>query len=84
MCGDRETDVYAIDTDGTGRRNLTRNERFESSNDIEWSPNGRWVAYVWVQRGGRSSDLMIARAAGDRSIKRVTDSRRSSEGDLDW
>ncbi len=84
VCGDRETDVYAIDTDGTGRRNLTRNERFESTNDIEWSPNGKWVAYVWVQRGGRSSDLMIATAAGDRSIKRVTHSRRSGEGDLDW
>lgn len=84
ICDDRETDVYAIDVDGRGRINLTSNAGFESSDDVEWSPNGRWVAYVWEQRGGRSQDLMIVKADASHRIKRVTDTPRRSEGDLDW
>lgn len=80
----RETDVYEVDLDGSGQVNLTNDARFESSDDIEWSPNGRWIAYVWSQRGGRSQDLMIVKADGSHTIKRVTDTPRRAEGDLDW
>lgn len=84
ICDDRETDVYAIDLNGSGRVNLTSNARFESSDDIEWSPNGRWVAYSWEQRGGRSQDLMIVKTDRSHTIKRVTDTPRRAEGHLDW
>lgn len=84
VCNDRETDVYAIDLDGSARVNLTSDARFEATEEVEWSPNSRWVAYVWEQRGGRSQDLMLVRADGSHTIKRVTDTPRRGEGDLDW
>ena len=84
VCNDMETDVYAIGVDGTGRVNLTDDARSENSNDIEWSPDGRWVAYVWSQRGGRSLDLMVVKADGSHTKKQVTDTPRRGEANLDW
>lgn len=84
VCNDKETDVYAIDLDGSGRVDLTDDARSEYSDDIEWSPNGRWVAYVWSQRGGRSLDLMIVKADGSQTKKQVTETPRRGEANLDW
>lgn len=85
VCEDIETDVYAVNLDGTGQRNLTRDARFESTRDeVEWSPNGAWVAYVWTYKGGRRSEIMIVKADGSRTIKQVTDAPRRAEIDIDW
>jgi Tol biopolymer transport system component len=49
---------YVIGADGLGFRRLRRVE----GRHPRWSPNGRWIAFVGIARGGRA--LMIVRSDG--------------------
>jgi Tol biopolymer transport system component len=84
VCDDSETDIYAIDVDGTNRINLTDDARSEHSGEVEWSSNGRWVAYTWVRRGGRDHDVMIVKTDRSHTKRRVTSTDKSGEVGLDW
>jgi Tol biopolymer transport system component len=50
--------LYVIGADGRGLRRLRRVE----GRHPRWSPNGRWIAFVGLARGGRA--LMVVRSDG--------------------
>jgi len=54
----RYADVYVMNSDGSGRRRLTRSP--EMDGDPAWSPDGRRLAFVRV-RGGRSDIYVVNR-----------------------
>jgi Tol biopolymer transport system component len=56
----RYSDIYVMNTDGGGRRRLTRSP--QNDGDPVWSPDGRRLAFVRV-RGG-SADIYLVNADG--------------------
>lgn len=56
----RYSDIHVMNSDGTGRRRLTRSPAMDG--DLVWSPDGRRLAFVRVQ-GGRS-DIYVANTDG--------------------
>ena len=47
---DGNDEVYVINVDGSGLRNLTRNPARDV--DPKWSPDGRKIGFVRIVRGG--------------------------------
>jgi Tol biopolymer transport system component len=56
----RNSDIYGMNADGSGRRRLTRSP--QNDGDPVWSPDGRRLAFVRV-RGGRA-DIYVVDADG--------------------
>jgi TolB protein len=61
-------DLYVIRSDGGGLRRLTRTAAAES--EPEWSPDGRWIAFVRTARAG-SAHVYVVRPGGG-GVRRVT------------
>jgi Tol biopolymer transport system component len=49
----RDEQLYVINADGTGRKNLTQEPRFTHSSPV-WSPDGRQIAFVRSLKGDDS------------------------------
>jgi Tol biopolymer transport system component len=64
--GNRE--VYAMDADGSGPRNLTQHP----ARDVRpaWSPNGRRIAFVSLRDGNAEVYVMNADGSGKRNLTR--------------
>ena len=73
------TDVWAVATDGSAPRQLTRDVRNDFGEG--WSPDGRWVSFN--SQRGRQSDLWIVAADGGAEL-RVTDSRELELTPVTW
>ncbi|MBV9851152.1 MAG: PD40 domain-containing protein [Armatimonadetes bacterium] len=82
--GDHRTShfhLYRINPDGTGRTQLTFGNADEDS--PQWSPDGRWIAFVRSSRGG--DVLFLVRASGGRPTPLLPGRAGSAEGDeLAW
>ncbi|HEX2459616.1 MAG TPA: DPP IV N-terminal domain-containing protein [Vicinamibacterales bacterium] len=61
-------DIYTVNVDGTGLRQLTSNPR--SDTYPAWSPDGQWIAYVGY-RGDFDNGLWVMRSDGTQR-RRIT------------
>jgi Tol biopolymer transport system component len=66
QCGTAcNVDIYAMNADGSGQRNLTRN--VASDGNPVWSPDGRRIAFVSYRHGpelSRKADVYVMNADG--------------------
>lgn len=84
----RLVDVYVMNTDGSGARNVTRSAAYSGERDgLAWSPDGKQLLYVlWNLDGatpanGRALFLIGADGKGDH---RLTDWKLGADGSPDW
>lgn len=70
-------EICVIDGDGTDRRCLTKNRRFDY--DAVWSPDRTRIAFVEQTNNPRNPDIYVMNADGS-GKRRLTRSRRDDEG----
>ena len=61
-------DLYVVNTDGRGQRNLTHNPAFDGL--PAWSPDGRKIAFVRHREGGDAVYVMNADGSDQRMLAR--------------
>jgi Tol biopolymer transport system component len=76
---DRNNDIYVVNVDGTGLRNVTRSPGRDGA--PVWSPDGRKIAFVSKRDGNRDIYVMNADGTGLRNLTR--DIRQQAFG-LAW
>ena len=65
---DGNPEVYVVNADGSGLRNLTRHPGYDS--DPAWSPEGRKVAFVTKRDGNFEVYVMKADGSDQRNLTR--------------
>jgi Tol biopolymer transport system component len=67
-CYGSHTDIYVMNSDGSGKRKLTHNARYNA--EPAWSPDGRKIAFRSTQNGNRDIYVMNADGSGKRNLTR--------------
>jgi TolB protein len=70
VVGGSKAEIYVMNADGSGKRNLTRNPAQDGS--PSWSPDGRRIAFVRNRDGRPEAHVMNADGSGQRSLARGT------------
>ena len=65
--GDGDLEVFVVNVDGSGLRNLTDNERIQDTNPV-WSPDGRAIAFLTDRDGNGEIYVMNADGGGERNL----------------
>lgn len=69
---DNDSDLFTVEPDGSGRRQLTRNDARDY--DPSFSPDGRWIVFVRLLTDGSTvynEELFLMRADGT-GVRRLT------------
>jgi TolB protein len=69
--GDRQWDVYTINADGTGLRQVTNDRQFEWN--ITWFADSNEIGYVVPEVGGGSAMVVVDTDGGTYSQQTITD-----------
>jgi Tol biopolymer transport system component len=75
----RHSDLYVMNSDGTGKTNLTRTKAGVGV----WSPNGKKIAFFARSARERSLDIYVVNADGTEEMN-LTRTQTSSEGAPSW
>jgi len=67
-CYSSHSDIYVMNADGSGKRMLTHNARYNA--EPAWSPDGRKIAFRSAQNGNRDIYVMNADGSGKRNLTR--------------
>lgn len=70
----RRTEICIMNTDGSGRKQLTSNRVFDG--EATWSPNGRQILFARYVPSARSNELFIMSARGT-NVRRITNNKIS-------
>ena len=68
--GSRISHIFAINPDGTGRTQLTRNRRYDNYGPA-WSPDGKKVLFYRMSGGGRTGEIFMMNRDGS-NARRLT------------
>jgi Tol biopolymer transport system component len=78
----RHSDIYVMNSDGTGQTNLTRTKA--GVRGCVWSPNGKKIAFVAARSAGeRSLDIFVTNADGTGETN-LTRTKASTEAAPSW
>jgi Tol biopolymer transport system component len=69
-CGPAESDIFVMNADGSGERNLTRNDPSYAM-DADWSPDGRRIVFRTTRHGKWELYVMNADGSGQRRLTRT-------------
>jgi Tol biopolymer transport system component len=67
-CYSSHSDIYVMNADGSGKRMLTHNARYNA--EPAWSPDGRKLAFRSTRNGNRDIYVMNADGSGKRNLTR--------------
>ena len=79
----KASDIYAVRSDGTGLRNITKTPLVYEG-DPAWSPNGRRIAFLRNDPQTSNNDIWTVRAADGSDPVQVTDTPSVSEYAPTW
>ncbi len=71
MLGERNSEVWVMNSDGSGAKNITNHPSFDAW--PFWSPDGKQIAFASNRRSnGQDYDIYVMNADGS-ALRRITD-----------
>ncbi|HEX2241393.1 MAG TPA: hypothetical protein VHJ82_09665, partial [Actinomycetota bacterium] len=78
-----ENDIWVVNRDGSGLRNLTAVHDGGSERSPAWSPDGKWIAFLNTLPAPRGTILSKVRPDGS-DMREIIDLQLPAEERIDW
>jgi Tol biopolymer transport system component len=69
------SNIYTVDVDGTGLHQLTHFKVETFASEPEYSPDGRWIAFMLIPNGGHKRFAIFTMRSNGTDLRRVTRQR---------